>query len=100
MTISTFFTATLITILILVIIRYHWYTIALIGVVLTITVRIIVLSFLSMMFWACFITQSAKGWELTFLYFLILYSGCAVVLYIIAGEMLSMAVDFIKKLFR
>jgi hypothetical protein len=95
-----FCVATLITIMILVIVRAFWEEILIISLACKAIGYLIFYSFISALLWAGFISQSAVGWGWLWLYFFIAYSGMVVVYCLIVMDIFDYAIDFMKSLFK
>ena len=100
MSLSTFFIAVPITILVLVFIRYYWQVIALVGSLLYALWTVTWISFLCTFIWASFVTRSADKWWITYAYFFITFTGMVIVAYLILSDVVSIIGSTIKNLFK
>lgn len=99
MTLTTFLTASVITVVVLIIVRLFWTYIFLVTVLLDLALKIIWWAFLTTLAWAGFITKSSDGWGWTFLYFVILYTGIFVVAYGILTDAIQIVGGWIRNFF-
>ena len=100
MTLISFFVATFITVISLVIIRAFWKELLVLSLVCKAIGYLIFYSFISALLWAGFISQSAEGWGWLWLYFFIAYTGMLVVYCLIVMDIFDYAIDFIRSLFK
>ena len=100
MTITTFFIATGITLLIAFIIRLFWLQILIVGYTLYIVGMLGFYSLISALIWAAIFSDNYEGFYLLWLYVFILFSVMAIVYVIIVFDIAYMAIDFIRKIFK
>jgi len=95
-----FITYSIVTFLILLLIRTFWKQLVIIGSVLYIIGQLLVMSFVVMIIWVTFITQDLQGWGWVWLYCFLTLSGIALVGAFIMLDAFDIAVDWIKSLFK
>jgi hypothetical protein len=66
------------------ILRYFWYQLLIIAATVYILIRLVLLSFVSMILWMIFVEGSKDGWGMCWLYFFLGYSGI-VLIYVLAA---------------
>jgi hypothetical protein len=100
MTAGTFFIALIITALILVFIRLFWVYILIIGVVIYYVGALIIASLMSAIICDAFFHPDGDGWKLLWVYFILTYSGIAVVFTMITTDIIDEALGWLKSIFR
>ena len=100
MTVTTFFIATGITLLIAFIIRLFWLQILIVGYTLYIVGMLGFYSLITALIWGAIFSDNYEGFYLLWLYVFILFSVMAIVYVIIVFDIAYMAIDFIRKIFK
>jgi|688.fasta_scaffold134510_3 hypothetical protein len=100
MTVTTFFIATGITLLIAFIIRLFWLQILIVGYTLYIVGMLGFYSLITALIWSAIFSDNYEGFYLLWLYVFMLFSIMVVVYVIIVFDIASMAIDFIRKIFK
>lgn len=78
------------------ILRYFWYQVLIVLGTLYITLKLILLSFVSMILWMVFMEGSKQGWEMCWLYFFLGYAGIALVYALAAIGIYNDIIDSIR----
>lgn len=96
MSIGTFFIAIGITFAVLLFVRVFWKPLALIALALYVLAHLGFWSFLSAALWAAFVSQTAEGWGLLWLYFFLTYAGIFIIYILITADIISMVMEWFR----
>lgn len=96
---TTFFIASIVTVLVLLFIRKFWYQLLVIYGALLIIRDLLYTTTISALLWAMFVTGSLEGFGWTFAYFFVLYAGILVTLWFIAVEAYHIVIDLLRGFF-
>jgi len=96
MTVLQFFTATIITSLVLIIVKLFWKQIVIVASILYVLGHLVFWSFLVAVLWAAFVSQTSQGWPLLWVYFFLLFSGIAIVYAFIVIDAFDVILEWIR----
>ena len=96
---GTFFISITITAVILLFIRLFWRQIVVIGLIIYYVGVLAILSLLSAIIWASFISETTEGWPWLWLYFFLAYLGIIVIYALIVTDIFEMALKWINDIF-
>lgn len=96
---GSFFIAITITAAILLFIRLFWRQIVIIGLIIYYVGVLTILSLLSAIIWASFISETTEGWPWLWLYFFLTYLGIIVIYALIVTDIYEMVLKWINDIF-
>ncbi len=96
---GSFFITITITAAILLFIRLFWRQIVIIGLIIYYICVLAILSLLSAIIWASFISETTEGWHWLWLYFFMTYLGIILVYALILTDFIEISLNWIKNLF-
>lgn len=100
MSLSTLLISIPVILVLAVLVRAFWIEILTVILVLRALFYIAVTSFGSALVWAIGIENDKEGFWQCWMFFAILYTTAAIVLYFIINDAIDISVDFIRKLFK
>lgn len=100
MSLTTFLVLVPAVVLLAMLVRAFWIEIAAVILIIRILFNIAVLSFGSALVWAIGIENDKEGFWLCWVFFAIVYTVAAGIFYLIANDIVSIGVNFVRKIFK